>query len=71
MRCVLCNREAVGNLCPRHLGAKVKLDAGYARWVRAYGQMKWEDYLDKVKRCRETGRWAKEVAEMLEGNRHD
>jgi hypothetical protein len=71
MKCKLCNREAVLDLCRYHEGAKQRVDAGYDLWVKAYGGMEWKDYLDKVKRNEQTGQWAKEIAEMLEGPQND
>ena len=67
MKCVVCSRKAVSELCTYHLGAKRKVEAGYRVWTEAYGEMKWKDYLDKVKHNEQTGQWAKEIAEMLEG----
>jgi hypothetical protein len=67
MKCVLCNRRAVSDLCTYHERAKRKVEAGYRVWAEAYGEMKWKDYLDKVKRNEQTGQWAKEIAKMLEG----
>jgi hypothetical protein len=67
MKCRLCGREAVPDLCSYHEGAKRKVEAGYRLWTEAYGEMDWRDYLDKVKRNEQTGQWAKEIAEMLEG----
>lgn len=71
VRCKLCGREAVADLCRHHERAKLKVEAGYELWKEAYGEMKWRDYLDKVKRNGQTGQWAKEIAEMLEGLRND
>ena len=67
LRCKLCEREAVTDLCRQHRIAKENLEAAYPRWVKAYGGMEWKDYLDNVKRNVQTGRWAKEIAEFLEG----
>jgi len=67
MKCLVCTRKAVSDLCTYHLRAKRKVEAGYRTWTEAYGEMKWKDYLDKVKHNEQTGQWAKEIAEMLEG----
>ena len=67
MKCRLCGREAPSDLCRYHEEAKERVKAAYPLWVRAYGRMEWEDYLDNVKRNAQTGQWAKEVAEVLEG----
>ncbi|MGD1054532.1 MAG: hypothetical protein ABR867_00405 [Nitrososphaerales archaeon] len=71
MKCKLCGREAVLNLCRYHEEAKRKLEAGYRLWAEAYGEMKWKDYLDKVKHNEQTGQWAKEIAAMLEDSQSD
>jgi hypothetical protein len=71
MKCKLCGREAVSNLCKYHEEAKRKIEAGYRLWAEAYGKVKWKDYLDKVKHNEQTGQWAKEIAEMLEGLQND
>jgi hypothetical protein len=67
MKCMLCSRRAVSDLCTYHERAKRKVEAGYRVWINAYGKMEWKDYLDKVKRNEQTGQWAKEIAEMMEG----
>ena len=67
MKCVLCSRKAVSDLCTYHERAKRKVEAGYRTWTKAYGEIEWKDYLDKVKRNGQTGQWAKEIAGMLEG----
>lgn len=71
MKCKLCGRETASSLCRYHDEAKRKIEAGYRLWTEAYGEMKWTDYLDKVKHNEQTGEWAKEMAEMLEGLRND
>jgi hypothetical protein len=67
LNCQICGRESDGNLCSYHLAAKNKVEAAYPLWVRAYGGIEWMKYLDSVKRNVQTGRWAKEIAEYLEG----
>jgi len=68
VKCRLCEKEAVTDLCGHHQSAKENLERAYPRWVKAYGGIEWKDYLDNVKRNVQTGRWAKEVAELLESN---
>ncbi len=68
MKCTVCGREGPGNLCRMHAGAKEKLEAAYPLWVKAYGEISWEHYLDNVIRNVQTGPWAKEVAEALRGS---
>ncbi len=68
MRCHLCGREAGADLCPHHYAAKEKVQAAYPLWVKAYGRVEWKEYLDNVKRNVQTGQWAKEIAEFLQGD---
>jgi hypothetical protein len=67
MKCRLCGREAVAELCAYHEAARERVKAAYPRWVRAYGRIEWKEYLDNVKRNVQTGQWAKEIAEFLQG----
>ena len=71
VKCKLCGREAVSDLCRYHEKVKRKVEADYSLWVEAYGEIEWKDYLDKVKHNEQTGQWAKEIAEMLEGLQSD
>ena len=68
MKCQLCWREAVTDLCRHHEEAKKRVEAAYPLWVKAYGRMEWKGYLDSVKRNAQTGQWAREISEFLEGN---
>lgn len=68
MKCRVCSKEAVDDLCRNHAGARDRLRAAYPLWVKAYGSIGWKDYLDSVKRNLQTGQWAKETAEFLEGD---
>jgi hypothetical protein len=65
MKCRLCSRGAVDDLCVYHKAARQEVEEAYPRWVKAYGAMEWKDYLDNVKRNVQTGQWAKEIAEFL------
>ena len=67
MKCLICGREAVSDLCTYHTEARDKVKGAYPLWVKAYGRMEWKDYLDNVKRNVQTGQWAKEIAEFLQG----
>ena len=67
MKCTLCGREAADGLCRYHSEAKGKVEAAYPLWLRAYGTIGWNDFLDNVKRNPQTGQWAKEIAELLKG----
>ncbi|HZW84630.1 MAG TPA: hypothetical protein VFE91_01845 [Nitrososphaerales archaeon] len=67
MKCHICGKEGEAHLCRHHTEAKEKLLAAYPLWVKAYGELGWEKYLDSVKRNVQTGQWAKEIAEFLYG----
>lgn len=67
MKCLLCAREAVSDLCEYHASAKETVERAYPAWEKAYGGLGWKDYLDNVKRNPQTGQWAKEIAEFLQG----
>ncbi len=69
MKCPLCRRESEpgSGLCRYHGEAKVALEEGYKAWKRAYGELQWTEYLDKIRRNEETGQWVKEVAELAAG----
>jgi hypothetical protein len=67
MKCVVCDREGISDLCAYHAAAKEKVEAAYPLWVKAYGKVEWKAYLDNVKRNVQTGQWAKEIAEFLQG----
>jgi hypothetical protein len=71
MKCKLCSRRAAADLCRYHQEAKERVESTYGLWVRAYGSIDWKTYLDRVITNDETGQWAKEVAELLEGRLDD
>ena len=67
MKCKVCGKEAVSDLCLHHAEAKEKVQAAYHLWAVAYGKIDWKVYLDNVKRNPQTGQWAKETAGYLLG----
>ena len=67
MKCSICGRESNTDMCRHHAAARERLQAAYPLWVKAYGEVEWKKYLDNVKRNVQTGQWAKEVAEFLQG----
>jgi hypothetical protein len=67
LKCQVCGREASEDLCRYHSATKEKIEAAYPLWVKAYGRIEWKEFLGSVKRNVQTGRWAKETAEYLQG----
>ncbi len=65
--CRLCKRECAQSsvLCKFHLAAKRNLEAAYRQWTKAYGSITMKEYLQRIGRNKESGQWAKEVAELL------
>jgi hypothetical protein len=65
--CRLCKRECAPSsfLCRFHLAAKRNLEGAYKQWTEAYGSMTMKEYLERIARNKESGRWVKEVAELL------
>jgi hypothetical protein len=68
MKCVVCQREAVSDLCVYHAEARENLRLAYPMWEKAYGGIEWKAFLDNVKRSPQTGQWAREIAEFLQGD---
>jgi len=65
--CRLCKRKPVDDtgFCTFHLEAKKNVESAYKQWDEGFGGMTWEKYLQKIRRNSLTGRWAKEVADLL------
>ncbi len=65
--CRLCKRESAQSsaLCKFHSTAKKNLESGYSRWKEAYGSLTMKEYLKRIGRSKESGRWVREVAELL------
>lgn len=69
MRCKVCARrtkEEGEHLCQYHRGAVETLRKGYSAWNYAYSGLSWDEYLDRVKTLKDTGRWIKEVIALGE-----
>lgn len=63
MKCAACSRDAAGKYCRHHSQAFEELQEHYKNWVRAYGSISWDGYLERVLKMQETGAWVKEVIE--------
>ncbi len=67
MKCEVCRREAEADssLCAFHKRAGESLRSEYKSWSEAYGELTWEEYLDRIIENGETGEWVVEVARMM------
>ncbi|HEX9678516.1 hypothetical protein [Nitrososphaera sp.] len=61
MGCLACGRQAQDRYCPYHAKALQNLQAHYQAWVRAYGDIPWEKFLERLLEMQQTGQWVKEV----------
>lgn len=67
MRCKLCKRQSSADgLCKYHSGARTALRNGYVTWSKAYSELSWKDYLNRVKTAEGTGQWVKDVIVLEE-----
>ncbi len=67
-RCSLCHREGVeGGYCGYHRDAHANLVEAYDAWKTSIG-LSWNGYLVEVIKAKETGGWAREVAQDLISN---
>ena len=67
MKCLVCDREAVTDLCEYHREAKARVEAAISQWRDAYGDIEWKDCLGRIARNDQTGQWAAEVARLMLG----
>jgi len=51
--------------CSYHLQAKKNVESGYKQWDEGFGGITWKEYLRKISKHSATGKWAKEVADLL------
>lgn len=72
IKCAACGRDALPTsssggdhhcYCSRHAAAFERMQAHHAAWARAYGQVPWEEYLDRLSKMKETGDLVKQVIE--------
>lgn len=61
MVCQACGRKAQDRYCSYHEKALQNLRAHHDSWMRAYGDISWEKFLEKLEGMQETGDWVKEV----------
>ena len=69
--CSVCGREVVedSEFCVYHRHALDNLRATFDDWKRAL-VIDWKEYLNRMHKLDETGRWVREIAEhlMLQGS---
>lgn len=61
MACQACGKDAQGLYCRYHEKAFSSLQEHHKTWVRAYGDISWEAFLEKLDGMQETGQGVKEV----------
>ncbi|MHA1222196.1 MAG: hypothetical protein ACTSSG_03865 [Candidatus Heimdallarchaeaceae archaeon] len=65
--CPICRMEKKSSnkkYCDNHEEAQIAIQKGYELWLRAYGILSWEDYLQNLLRPELiTGEFIKDVAE--------
>ena len=64
-RCSLCHREGVeGGYCGYHRDAHANLHAAYEAWKKS-AELSWDGFLEEIIQAKETGEWARDVAQDL------
>ncbi len=66
--CPVCKRvveESGQEYCSSHDKALAGLRGAYMSWLKAYGNIGFKDYLERVTRLPETGERVKEAARFL------
>ncbi len=65
MKCEFCEQEAsAGSLCERHSLAEKNLLNTYKQWVQAFGELTWQEYLERVIENPNTGSWVIDVIQQ-------
>jgi hypothetical protein len=64
-RCQICDRVGASDkgYCHYHDLAYKSLFYNFIKWKKAYGNIEWNNYLEKVLKLRGTGDWVKDVIE--------
>ncbi len=66
-KCEICARAVISNraYCLMHEAARRRVTDSYHDWERAYPQISWERYLERIIELKETGEASREVARHL------
>jgi DNA topoisomerase-1 len=68
-KCAICNREEFSNgLCTYHYKANEQIDEVYEEWKEREG-VSFNEYLERIKKLKSTGKWVVEVIEHFYGGR--
>jgi Topoisomerase IA len=68
-KCAICNREEFSNgLCTYHYKANEQIDEVYEEWKEREG-VSFNEYLERIKKFKSTGKWVVEVIEHFYGGR--
>ena len=62
-KCIACVRKSYvdSKYCTLHHDAFLNLKQKHETWVYAYGQISWQEYLNKLITMNEVGVWIKDV----------
>ena len=63
IKCVACTRKSCTNskYCTYHHDAFLNLKQKYESWIYAYGQISWQEYMNKLLMMNGVGIWVKDV----------
>ncbi|MEM2140641.1 MAG: hypothetical protein QXJ74_04020 [Nitrososphaera sp.] len=64
MECPACGRQVQDRYCKYHEQAFSSLKAHHEAWVRAYGSITWQEFLERLHEMKETGQWVREVIKV-------
>jgi hypothetical protein len=64
MICLICGAPSRNRLCSAHERAYQNVLASYEVWRQAL-EISWRDYLERVERNENSGRWVREVCAFL------
>lgn len=64
-KCILCVRKVIQEkYCEYHYEAVRSLRDHYEVWKNRYGEISWYEYLTRLQKIKNTGKWVKEVIEI-------
>jgi hypothetical protein len=64
-RCAACHRtKLAGKYCLHHARALQSIKDHHRVWSEAYGEISWPEFLDRISKMDETGKWVIEVIDV-------